>query len=166
MVDLLVSYFEAEAPPPGPVLDPPVAGCTIDRKSLDAAGYLSLYRAVGEAVQWDARLRLPMAELETFLRNPATRIYVLRLDGTAVGLCEFDNVGSPKVELCNFGLIPAAQGRGLGPYLLDHAMRAIWRCAPRSVWLHTDTNDHPGAVSVYRRAGFQIYRQRVESFPD
>ena len=166
MIDLLVSHFEAVAPPSGPVLDAPIAGCSINREMLNAANYLPLYRAVGEVVQWDARLRMPIAELETFLRNPATHIYVLRLDGIAVGLCEFDNVGRPEIELCNFGLISAAQGRGLGPYLLDHALRAVWCFAPRRVWLHTDTNDHPGAAAVYSRAGFRLYRQQVETFPD
>jgi ribosomal protein S18 acetylase RimI-like enzyme len=166
MINLLVSYFEAVAPPPGPVLDAPIAGSSIDREKPDAADYLPLYRAIGEAVQWDARLRMPIAELETFLQDPATHIYVLRLDGSAVGLCEFDAVGRPEVELCNFGLIPAAQSRGLGPYLLDHALRAVWRFAPRRVWLHTDTNDHPRAETIYSRAGFRLYRQQVESFPD
>lgn len=166
MVDLLVSYFEAVAPPPGSPRDAPSASCSVEREMLDAADYLLLYRAVGEAVQWDERLHLPIAELETVLRNPATHVYVLRLDGIAIGLCEFGDVGSLEVELCNFGLIPAAQGRRLGPYLLDHALRAVWCFAPRRVWLHTDTNDHHGAATVYNRAGFRLYRRKIETFPD
>ncbi|MEX2296505.1 MAG: GNAT family N-acetyltransferase [Dongiaceae bacterium] len=166
MVDLLVTYLEMTAPPPAPALDAPVPGAAIAREQLDPDSYLALYRTVGEAVQWDDRLRMTRAALDTFLRDPATHIYVLRLNGIAVGLCELDGVGEPETELTNFGLVPDAQGRKLGPWLLDHALRAAWGYKPHRIWLHTDTNDHPGAEAVYRRAGFEVFRRRMETFPD
>jgi ribosomal protein S18 acetylase RimI-like enzyme len=90
----------------------------------------------------------------------------LRVDGEAAGLCEFTAVGQPVVELTHFGLIPAFQGRRLGPYLLDQSLRAVWSHGSEKLWLHTDTYDHPSAQSVYRRAGFKTYAQRMETFPD
>jgi GNAT superfamily N-acetyltransferase len=133
---------------------------------LDSASYISLYRAVGEPVQWDQRLRMAAADLERLLALPSTQIHVLRVDGVAAGLCEYNGVGQPDVELVHFGLVPAFHGRRLGPFLLDHALRAVWSHAPQRVWLHTDTYDHPAAQSVYGQAGFKANAQRMETFPD
>jgi ribosomal protein S18 acetylase RimI-like enzyme len=72
----------------------------------------------------------------------------------------------PVVELTHFGLAPAFQGRKLGPFLLDQSLRAVWSQKPERLWLHTDTCDHPAAQSVYSRAGFTAYAQRMETFPD
>ena len=68
--------------------------------------------------------------------------------------------------MVNFGLVPAMQGMKLGPFLLDRALRAVWQNGPRRIWLHTDTNDHPRAATVYARAGFLPYCQRLEHFDD
>ena len=70
------------------------------------------------------------------------------------------------MELTYFGLTEAFYGRRLGPYLLDRSLRSVWSQRPERVWLHTDTNDHPKAQSVYGRAGFQLRERRMESFPD
>jgi ribosomal protein S18 acetylase RimI-like enzyme len=166
MVDLLVTYLEMKVPPVGPALSTFKNGTRMEREVVDTAAYLDLYRAVGGPMQWDQRLRMPVSYLHRFLNDPATHLYILRLERRAVGLCEFDGVGNPDVELTNFGLIPEIQGQKLGPYLLDQALRVIWSQAPRRVWLHTDTDDHPKALPTYQRAGFQIYARRVETFPD
>jgi len=166
LVDLLVTYMEMRANDFAPALGEPPPGATVARETLDLADYVSLYRAVGEPVQWDQRLRMAADDLERLLALPSTHVHVLRVDGEAAGLCEFNGVGQPDVELTHFGLIPALQGRRLGPYLLGEAVGAVWSHAPERLWLHTDTFDHPGAQAVYRRAGFRPYLQRVESFPD
>ncbi|BCG94391.1 GNAT family N-acetyltransferase [Mesorhizobium sp. 131-2-1] len=166
MVDLLVTYMEMTEPPPGEAFAVPVAGATVERETLDIVSYVSLYRAVGEPVQWDQRLRMEPRELSRLLASPATHIQVLRVDGEAAGLCEFNGVGQSVVELVHFGLVPTFQGRRLGPFLLDRSLRAVWSYRPERLWLHTDTYDHPNAQSVYRRAGFKQYDERTETFPD
>ena len=166
MVDLLVSYMEMTMPPAGAALPAPAANVAVARERLERADYLALYRAVGDAVQWDQRLRLPDSDLDALLRDDATHVYVLRCDGFASGLAEFERVGSDDVEMVNFGLVPAMQGRKLGPFLLDRALRAVWQSEPRRIWLHTDTNDHPKAAGTYERAGFRLYKQQMETFPD
>lgn len=166
MVDLLVSYMEMTAPPAGATVPAPVANAVVARERLARADYLALYRAVGDAVQWDQRLRLTTAELDALLADPATHIHVLRCGGIASGLAEFERVGAGEVEMVNFGLVPAMQGKRLGPFLLDRALRAIWLSQPKRVWLHTDTNDHPKAAGTYERAGFRLYKQQMETFPD
>ncbi|ESX89341.1 GNAT family N-acetyltransferase [Mesorhizobium sp. M0761] len=166
MVDLLVTYMDMRPRDLAPARVSPAAATTVALERLDSAAYIDLYRAVGEPVQWDQRLRMPAEDLERLLALPSTHIHVLRVEGEAAGLCEFNGVGQPEVELVHFGLVPAFQGRRLGPFLLDQALRAIWSRAPQRVWLHTDTYDHPAAQSVYRRAGFKAYAQRMGTFPD
>jgi len=166
LVDLLVTYMEMRRADPAPARACPVVGAMVAQERLDSADYISLYRAVGEPVQWDQRLRMAAEELDRLLALPSTHIHVLRVEGEAAGLCEFNGVGQPEVELVHFGLVPAFHGRRLGPFLLDQALRAIWSHAPQRVWLHTDTYDHPSAQSVYGRAGFKPYAQRMETFSD
>ncbi|KOF18975.1 acetyltransferase [Ensifer adhaerens] len=162
MVQLLVTYMEMRARPTGEPLLPPVEGAAFAPERLEAEQFLSLYRAVGEPLRWDQRLRMAADDLETFLRSPSTALYILRLEGNVVGLCEFERVDTADIELTHFGLIPEMQGRRLGPFLLDGALRAIWDRAPDRVWLHTDNWDHAKAQDTYRRAGFGIFDQKLE----
>ncbi|MBR2686787.1 MAG: GNAT family N-acetyltransferase [Aquamicrobium sp.] len=166
MVELLVTYLDMTASPSGTALASPGRLARLERENLSPADYLDLYRAVGASLDWDQRLRMPGEQLAILLASPSTWLNVLRVDGVAAGFCEFNGVGEPVVELAHFGLAAAFQGRGLGPYLLDSSLRAIWSQKPQRVWLHTDTNDHPKALSVYLRAGFAIRERRMESFPD
>jgi GNAT superfamily N-acetyltransferase len=82
--------------------------------------------------------------------------------GEALGICEFDRTDFPQIELQNFGLIPRAQGRGLGPWLLASSLQREWKTGATRIWLHTDTWDHPAALAVYKRAGFKVYAVREE----
>jgi GNAT superfamily N-acetyltransferase len=106
---------------------------------------------------------MPEGELVALLGGGALDVYVLRNEhGQALGFCEFDRREFPDVELKNFGLVPEAQGRGLGSWLLAVALLEEWRHTPSRVWLRTDDWDHPAAVRVYERAGFRLYDVRDE----
>lgn len=163
---LLVTYMELIAPPDRPPVQRP-SGADVCIEKLGVENYLSLYHAVGDAVQWDQRLRMRHDELMAVVLQDERMIhFVLRVHGEAVGLCEYDAREHPQVELVNFGIVPKVQGRGLGGYFLDCTLRAICNSKPARVWLHTDTNDHPSALHVYERAGFRVYLRRTEEFPD
>lgn len=157
---LRVSYLELTRPPPPP--SDHVGAELIAAEKLTVDDYLTLYRQVGEPLRWDQRLKMPRAELVPLLSSIRSQIYVLR-DATTqpIGLCEFERT-LPDIELKNFGLIPSAQGRGLGSFLLQTALHAEWQLRPRRIWLHTDNWDHPAAVKLYERAGFVTYLVRDE----
>jgi ribosomal protein S18 acetylase RimI-like enzyme len=124
--------------------------------------YLDLYKRVGELVRWDQRLRMPRSELVSLLASTISQIYVLRDAMTqAIGFCEFER-SLPEIELKNFGLVPPAQGNGLGSFLLRTALQGEWRLGPRRIWLHTDNWDHPAAIKLYESVGFQTYLTRNE----
>jgi GNAT superfamily N-acetyltransferase len=134
---------------------------TLER--LEREAYLNLYRGVGASLGWDQRLAMPAPALEALLAGSALHVYVLReAGGAALGLCEFDRSAFPQIELTNFGLLPEARGRGLGPWLLATALYREWRSNPDRIWLHTDAWDHPAAIRVYEAAGFCIYDVREE----
>lgn len=133
----------------------------IARERLSFREYLTLYGSVGEPLRWDQRLRMPEAELSALLEGDLLSIYVLRNpQGHALGFSEFELTAFPEIELKNFGLVPAAQGRGLGPWLLMEVLHAVWRSGPKRIWLHTDSWDHPAAIRAYERAGFRVYDVR------
>ena len=163
---LLVTYLEMLAPPTEPALPVPSVEICLERECLSPTSYLALYRAVGESVHWDQRLRLRCDELIEILRHELVSLFVLRRHGEALGLCEYDARQHPEIELVNFGVVPSAQGQGLGRFLMDYSLREIWKSHPQRIWLHTDTNDHVRAMHVYRRADFREYLRRMEEFPD
>ncbi|WP_393960372.1 GNAT family N-acetyltransferase, partial [Priestia megaterium] len=134
MVELLVTYLDMTASPSGTALGSPGRLARLERENLSPADYLDLYRAVGASLDWDQRLRMPAEQLAILLASPSTWLNVLRVDDVAAGFCEFNGVGEPVVELAHFGLAAAFQGRGLGPYLLDSSLRAIWSQKPQRVW--------------------------------
>jgi GNAT superfamily N-acetyltransferase len=153
---LQVTYMELRGSPA-----PPIDQCgseRIAREHLSLRDYLTLYRNVGEPLRWDQRLLMPECELRALLEGKALNIYVLRdQQRNALGLCEFDRSEFPEIELKNFGLIPGAQRRGLGPWFLKIALLEEWNSGAKRIWLHTDTWDHPAAIRVYERAGFCVY---------
>jgi GNAT superfamily N-acetyltransferase len=158
---LRVTYLEQSEPALPPALYWGSERVTLER--MACPDYLGLYRRVGGPLRWDQRLSIPAAELAALLGGEALHIYVLRdVHGEALGLCEFDRRHFPQIELKNFGLVPEAQGRGLGPWLLATALQGEWRSNPDRIWLHTDTWDHPAAIPIYERAGFRVFEVRDE----
>jgi len=158
---LRVTYLEQRAPAPPPALYFGSERVGIER--LTRPAYLELYGRVGEPLRWDQRRLMTESELDALLASERLHIYVLRgSDGEALGFCEFDRGAFPEIELKNFGLVPEAQGRGLGAWLLATALQGEWRSNPERIWLHTDTWDHPAALHVYERAGFRIFDVRDE----
>ena len=88
-------------------------------------------------------------------------MFVLHVRGVPAGYVELDRRVEQEVEIAYFGLVPEYIGRGLGPALLDRALERAWSYGPRRVWLHTCSLDHPKALAVYRRAGFEVYDRQV-----
>jgi ribosomal protein S18 acetylase RimI-like enzyme len=155
-----VSYLELTHFP-APLTDP-LRAERVAAESLTVDEYLDLYTRVGVAVRWDQRLEMPRIELANLLASTRSQVYVLRdALAQAIGLCEFER-DLPEIELKNFGILPSAQGRGLGSFLLRTALHEEWRLHPRRIWLHTDNWDHPAAVKLYESAGFQTYLIRDE----
>jgi ribosomal protein S18 acetylase RimI-like enzyme len=158
MVLVATTYLELTHPPAGDPLVAPSGEVTVavERPAYDE--YMRLWRSVGDPLDWDGRLITPAEEVEASLASPNVEIFVARFRGEAAGLCEFIKSEPLGSEIVYFGLSPAFQGRRLGPYLLDVALRQHWKAnSPHRVWLHTDTWDDPRALPLYKRAGFHVF---------
>lgn len=159
----VVTYLEMHAPPWGdgapPDIQPPAPDIRLELISnVTVPFYRSLYNAVGEAWLWWERRVMSDADLAAILSDPAVEVRVLRAGDAVAGYLELDRRRVGDVEVAYFGLTPAFIGRGLGRYLMDATLRAAWAKGTKRVWVHTCTEDHPGALAFYRRAGFRAYR--------
>jgi GNAT superfamily N-acetyltransferase len=86
---------------------------------------------------------------------------------------ELDRRVPGETEFVYFGLKPEFIGRGLGSFLLRWAIHHAWTTRPdgdpenaeatHRVWLHTCDYDHPSALEMYLRAGFEVFEQEIGS---
>lgn len=134
---------------------------------IDAARYRALFRAVGGPWLWFSRLLLDDAALRRILADPAVEVYApCRRDGSAVGLLELEFGALPNAHIRYFGLVPEMTGRGIGGWLMAHALRLAWRPGVERLLVDTCTLDHPSALGFYRRHGFVGIGRAIETFAD
>lgn len=159
---VIFSWFGINQAPSGPPRPQP-PDLNLTRADGDLDSYLAAYRAVGGPHGWSRRLELTHDQLQTILDRPDRRVLIARdASGAALGFVELDlahgTPAAPAAEIVHFGLAPAAQGRGWGGFLLDHALRMAFGAGAGHVVLHTDTTDHPRAFGAYLKAGFRLLR--------
>ena len=161
-----VTYLEMRSPDrrsPAPEWTEPIR--IMRAECPTASFYRYLYDTVGADWSWYERRRLSDEALATIVHDDAVEVFVLYVRGVPAGYVELDRRIADEVEIAYFGLVPEYVGRGLGPRLLDWALGRAWSYRPRRVWLHTCSLDHPKALAVYRRAGFEVYDHEVVSVP-
>ena len=107
------------------------------------------------------------AALLAIIHHEAVRIWaVLDTRGVEVGILELDFRVADQCEISYFGLVPELAGKGLGGWLMAHALANAWIKSVKRVWVHTCTLDHPSALGFYMRHGFIAYERAVETFVD
>jgi GNAT superfamily N-acetyltransferase len=146
-------------PPRGAGLAAP--GGTDLRRALRPAlhFYRYLYETVGRDWLWVDRRRMGDGELEAIVRDPRVEVWVAYDDAGPAGYAELDRRVPAEVELAYFGLVPERIGRGVGPWLLDRAIRRAWEEPDvRRLWVHTCSLDHPAARRTYEKLGFSVFR--------
>ena len=163
----VITHLAMESPPQQAPPAPPAPGLTVDRRrDMAVADYLRLYHAIGDDWLWWSRLTWDEPRLAANLASDKTEVYVAEVDGEEIGLIELNLRPAPDIELRYFGLVPSWIGKGLGGWLLAHALAAVGRHRPRRMILNTCTLDHPGALAFYRRRGFAITHSEVDIVDD
>jgi GNAT superfamily N-acetyltransferase len=131
-----------------------------------------LYTAVGGDWLWTDRLDWTWRQWHDWLDRPGVETWLATERGTPAGYAELDGTyDDGEVELAYFGVLPAFTGRGLGGHLLTEAIRRAWTLAQRwpalpptrRVWVHTCSNDGPGALANYRARGLRTFRTDHET---
>lgn len=123
--------------------------------------YRFLCDSVGRDFNWVDRKLLSDGELGRIIHDDRVEIHVLQIRGAPAGYAELDRRVDAEIELAYFGIMPRFAGRGLGRYFLHWAIETAWSYSPRRLWLHTCELDHPAALPMYRKAGFELFDERV-----
>lgn len=170
----LVTHL-ARPVPPGPVLSTfPDGFVPHHERASEPVPYRALFRRVGEDWLWVSRLVMDDDRLAAILADPATEIWTLRRAAPAgegeaaedLALLELDFRQPGDCEIAFFGLVPELTGRRLGPALMALAFARARARGSSRIWLHTCSNDHPGALPFYRAQGFVPFARSVEVMAD
>lgn len=159
-IEVTITYLEQTEPPklhnlPRPAHQVAILKC--HRPPADFYRYI--YNAVGEPHKWVSRRYLETEDLEALIHAPTTEIYVLYLEGWPAGYAEFDLTETATPVIRFFGLVPDAQGLGLGRWFFYESLGLIWAKGPKSVRIDTCTLDSPSALRLYQQAGFNVIDQ-------
>ncbi|MGL6259317.1 GNAT family N-acetyltransferase [Vibrio sp. WXL103] len=122
-----------------------------------------LYQLVGEKWSWNDKLSLSDDDWQQYAENDNLRTWVAYVNGTIAGYYELQKQPEQNVEIVYFGLAPKFLNRGLGGYLLTHALESAWQWGKTErVWVHTCTLDHESALSNYQSRGLKIYKTEMD----
>ena len=131
------------------------------------AAYRTLFARVGSPWLWYSRLAMADAALAAILSDPQVEIHaVVDRGGIEVGMLELDRSEAGTCRIAYFGLVPELAGRGIGHWLMTHALMLGWTRETARMIVHTCTLDHPRALGFYRAAGFTAIARTLETFPD
>lgn len=155
--DVMAVHLEARTPLSGPNPAPAGEKVSVQRAEVPTvAFYRQLYHAVGGDWGWVDRKRMSDAEVAAILQNPKIELYVFYVDDVVAGYAEMDLRTMPELTLSYFGLLRKFHGRGLGAYFLRAALTIAWAKKPVKILIATQNTEHPAALPLYRKAGFEI----------
>ena len=129
--------------------------------------YRYLYNTVGEKWTWIERRLLDDSGLQKLIRSSDIEIHILYVDDNVAGFGEIGwDRASNGSEIKYFGLMPDYIGKRLGTYFLNNIINIAWKRNPVRLRVNTCDLDHPSALGVYQKSGFNILEQVVERLPD
>jgi GNAT superfamily N-acetyltransferase len=126
--------------------------------------FRALYDAVGRDHAWEDLEEESDEDVAAWLSEPDVGLWSLIRAGWPQGFFILDTRGAGETELTLFGLVPGAIGLGLGRYLLRTAVLTAWeRPGLARLKVNTCSLDHPRALALYQRNGFQVVAQEMRS---
>jgi GNAT superfamily N-acetyltransferase len=143
--------------PPGPRREPlPLGQNVVLLKAVkpELHFYRYLMFRTGRPWHWVWRLRRSDEELAAIIHAPTTDIHVLYLNGAPAGFFEIERASDDETCIAYFGMMAQATGRGLGRWFLSEAIHAALANKPAKVTVTTCTLDHPAALPLYQKLGF------------
>lgn len=128
----------------------------------DAALVGQLYNEIWAPLGGGGRAAWHSETWRAELEQPGIRTWVAHLDERPIGFAEMGWPGDGQVGIVVIGVVPSAQGRGLGGDLLTRMTRVAWRtpapngASTKRVWLWTRPEEHPHTMSNYLARGYRI----------
>lgn len=167
-IESVITYLEMTAPPASPSPPcPAVQHAIMLAKPMTASFYRYLYNTVGGDMMWWERRAIGDDDLQEILDNPKCDVFVLYVGGVPGGYFELVEDGTGKeIDLAYFGLMPEQIGHGMGAYMLRYAVDEAWQRGISRLTVNTCTMDHPNALPVYQRAGFEVYDRHTHLIDD
>ena len=163
-VECVVTYLEMTARPsrPPPHLPPGPVSALVAAEAPPVWYFLALYDVVGVEHEWVDAHERPQNELAKWLADPRVVLYSFMRAGWPHGFFVLDAREAGVCEIAYFGLVPEAQGRGLGSFLLETAVHMAWdRPGVAKVTINTNSLDHPRALPLYQKVGFVPVRRET-----
>lgn len=159
-LDTTVTFLEMTAPSirrhPLPM---GVNAAVLHAEKPPLAFYRFLQFQVGHRWHWEQRLRMDDAKLAAAIHAETTEIFVLYVDGAPAGFFEINRANPDTTDLVYFGMMEHVIGRGLGRWFLGIAIDACWSGNPERITVNTCTLDHPAALQLYQKMGYQAVRR-------
>jgi len=122
--------------------------------------YRRLYDSVGRDWHWVNRRHLTDRQLASLIHHPACHIRVLYRGNKPIGFVELNSRKFPEVEIVFVGLVSVEIGLGLGQLMVRAALTEIAALKAERIIIQTCTLDHPNALPLYQRLGFQAYDRK------
>ncbi|NNU15330.1 GNAT family N-acetyltransferase [Parvularcula sp. ZS-1/3] len=158
--EVTIHYLEQKAPREQTPLPMPARKLALMRaEEPPISFYRFLFNTIGEPHRWISRRYMPDEELQKHIHDPDVHIYVLYTNGSPIGYGEIDNRAQGLSAIKFFGLLPEAQGLGLGRWFFREVTELAWQFRRGRVIIETCSLDNPRALRLYQREGFTIYDQ-------
>lgn len=168
-VTVTITYLEQKEPPKGPRPPVPRPKTAILRAEAPPVHfYRYLYDLIGRPWNWVSRRTMDDEALEALIQDENVWLYILYVNGVPAGMAEFDARAldaKKEIELKFFGLSPDFTGKGMGRYFLHNVIDLAWSAEPQRLLLETCTLDHPAALPLYQRFGFQVFDRQQGTVP-
>ncbi len=161
-VSYTVTYLEMDSRPSygWPPTPAGMTGALLRAERPPVWYFRALYDAVGRDYAWTDLHEREETEIGDWLANPDVGLYSLIDHGWPHGFFVLDWRAGETCELCYFGLVPQAVGRGFGSWMLRTAILTAWaREGVEMLQVNTCTLDHPRALAQYQKHGFAPVRQ-------
>lgn len=126
--------------------------------------FRALYDAVGRDHAWEDLHDEPESEVAAWLADPDVALWSLIRNGWPQGFFILDTREPDTSVITLLGLVPEAIGLGLGRFLVRTAVLTAWeRPGLQRLRVETCSLDHPRALAVYQRHGFEVVARESRS---
>ena len=102
-------------------------------------------------------------KLAEIIHDKNVEIYILYKNGVPAGFAELDFRKPKLADLVFLGLMSENIGQGLGKFLLQEIILIGWDHDITRLTVETCTLDHPRALPLYQKIGFEPFSQKKQS---